>query len=54
MNESRDFYCLSSDLRDAAGETLAEFEGRDHELFFELRSQHTSNSVRNLIFSLSC
>ncbi|XP_015907175.1 uncharacterized protein [Parasteatoda tepidariorum] len=47
LNESRDFYSISSDLRDAAGETLAEFEGRDHELFFVLRSQHVSNSEQS-------
>ncbi|GFT23225.1 neurabin-2 [Nephila pilipes] len=45
--EIQGFYGVSSDLRDAAGETLAEFEGRDHELFFVeavLRSQ-CSNSL---------
>ncbi|CAL1272710.1 unnamed protein product [Larinioides sclopetarius] len=44
--EEQGFYGVSSDLRDAAGETLAEFEGRDHELFFVeavLRSQCSNN-----------
>ncbi|GFR14240.1 neurabin-2 [Trichonephila clavata] len=44
--ETLGFYGVSSDLRDAAGETLAEFEGRDHELFFVeavLRSQCSNN-----------
>ncbi|XP_035214619.1 uncharacterized protein LOC118188314 [Stegodyphus dumicola] len=45
-NEAEGFYGISSDLRDAAGETLAEFESREHELFFVeavLRSQHQGN-----------
>ncbi|XP_054721273.1 neurabin-1-like [Uloborus diversus] len=40
--ENQSFYGVTSDLRDAAGETLAEFECREHELFFVeavLRSQ---------------
>ncbi|KAG8201281.1 hypothetical protein JTE90_016765 [Oedothorax gibbosus] len=32
--EAEGLYAVSSDLRDAAGETLAEYEVRDHELFF--------------------
>ncbi|GIY17426.1 neurabin-2 [Caerostris darwini] len=44
--EPQGFYGVTSDLRDAAGETLAEFESRDHELFFVetvLRSKCSNN-----------